>query len=303
MKNQYIFLTALLFVAVVSCKSRYDTTKETISVAERDDSRERGKNLVYNICGQCHYNRETGTFIGKKLNDLPKFVGKVYSDNITDHPTEGIGDYSNAEMYYLLRTGISNHGRYIPYMVRPNLADEDINDILVYLRSGDGAVKGRDTSVGKTKLSLLGKIGTSIAGKPLPYKRNVQRPDENNVVATGRYLVDNIGCFHCHSKSITSLNYMEPEKSKGYMAGGMKWKIEGKKIYASNITPHKETGIGAYTKEDFREAVRTGRAPGNKMLRYPMPKFKHMTDKQLDAMYAYIQTLKPVDKKIKGQSK
>ena len=128
-------------------------------------------------------------------------------------------------------------------------------------------MKGRDTNVRKTKLSLLGKIGTSIAGKPLPYKRNVPRPDEKDMVATGRYLVDNIGCFHCHSKSITSLNYMEPEESKGYMAGGMKWKIDGEKIYASNITPHTETGIGKYTKEDFRMAVREGRAPGNKMLR------------------------------------
>src|SRR5690606_10509461 len=172
----------------------------------------------------------------------------------------------------------------------------------VYLRSGDEPVRGSDTVAGDTKLSLLGKIGMSIVGKPLPYQARVSRPEESDQVAMGRYLVDNIGCFHCHSKSMQKLDYMHPENSKGYMAGGMKFKIKGEKVYASNITPDVENCIGKYTQDEFREAVREGRTPNNKVLQAPMPKFKHLTNEQLDAMYAYIQTSDRVKNKVKGQS-
>ena len=87
------------------------------------------------------------------------------------------------------------------------------------------------------------------------------------------------------------------------MAGGMKWKIEGEKIYASNLTPDKETGIGKYTKVDFRKAVREGEGLNERVLHFPMRRFKYMTDQQADAIYAYLQTLPPKKHEIKGHTK
>jgi mono/diheme cytochrome c family protein len=70
-------------------------------------------------------------------------------------------------------------------------------------------------------------------------------------------------------------------------------------VYASNITPDKQTGIGNYTQTDFRKAVKAGEAPGRK-LHPPMPKFSTLSDREVDDIYAYIQTIFPADHKIKG---
>jgi len=278
----------------------FPTTKSSYEAKAVPTSFENGKNLVFNICGQCHYNRERQAFIGERMKDLPGFMGKVYSANITAHPTLGAGRYTDAELIYLLKTGISKSGRFIPYMVRPNLSDQDLNDIAVYLRSGDDPVKAVDATAGTTKLSCLGKLAMKIAAKPLPFNTGLKTPARSNTVAYGRYLVDNLGCFHCHSKSIMGLNYLEPEHSKGYMAGGMHWKIDGHKIYSSNLTLDKGTGIGNYTKEDFRRAVQEKVAPGGRVLKFPMRRFTHMTNEQADAIYTYLQTLPPKVHDIPG---
>jgi hypothetical protein len=183
-------------------------------------------------------------------------------------------------------------------MLRPNLADEDINAIITFLRSNDPSVAPENKTIGVTHLNLLGKIGTSYLGKPATYATGLKRPSEQDKVATGRYWVDNIGCYHCHSKSFTSLNYVHPEESKKYLEGGLKFKGPAdSKIYASNLTPDKETGIGNYTNEQFRKAVKEGEAPDRK-LHPPMPQFQHLTDEQLDAIYSYLQSIPPKVNKI-----
>ena len=116
---------------------------------KRPQSSERGKNLAFNICGQCHYDESANKFIGLPMSDLPRFMGKVYSSNLTNVPNGIMSQYSDVELAYLLKTGIARDGRYVPYMIRPNLADEDINDIIIYLRSGDVPVAAKDTSIGK----------------------------------------------------------------------------------------------------------------------------------------------------------
>jgi mono/diheme cytochrome c family protein len=289
----------LAAIVIVACTSHFNTTKATFTASRSNEAFERGKNLTYNICGQCHYNKDAGKFIGMQMHEIPSLLGKVYSANLTNSKSNGLPPhYTDAELQYLLKTGIAKDGRFLSYMLRPNLSDNDINDIIVYLRSDDPAVAAADTTVGKTHLNPIGKIAMSATGKPVAYRIGVKRPAESDAVATGRYLIDIIGCYHCHSKSLTSLNYLHPEQSKGYLAGGYKFKDPaGMKVYASNLTPDKETGIGKYSRDDFRKAVREGIAPRGQ-LHPPMPKFTHLTDGQADAIYAYLQTVPPVQHKV-----
>jgi hypothetical protein len=288
-------------IIVGSCKTKYNTTKASYTAAESTNAFERGKVMVYSVCGGCHYNKSDNKFIGMPMHEVPGFMGKVYSANLTNSKSHGIPPhYSDAELRYLLKTGIARDGRFLPYMLRPNMADEDLNAIIVYLRSGDPPVAAGDTTIGITHLNPVGKLIMNMTGKPLPYKPGIKRPSENNPVATGRYLVDNIGCFHCHSHSLTSLNYLNPEQSKGYMAGGIKFKDpQGNKIYASNLTPDKQTGIGNFTKSAFRKAVKDGEGPDGK-LHPPMPEFKRLNDREVDAIYSYLQTIPAKFHKIKG---
>lgn len=294
-------LCLFILIVGVSCKFYFKTTKDQFIATKQSSSFERGKNLAFTICAGCHYDHTTNKFIGKSLNDLPKIAGHLYSANLTHSTTNGIPPkYTDAELFYLLKTGIGRTGRFLPYMMRPMMADEDINDIIVYLRSNDPPLTAADTTVGKTYINLVGKTGIRFASSPQHYTKGVQRPSEDDPVAYGRYLVAVIGCYHCHSSKVLGLNYADPEKSKGYLAGGIKLKNhEGKRLYGPNLTPDKETGLGNYTREDFRTAVRDGETPSGRKLSPPMGKFKELTDKQVDAIYTYLQSLPPKYHKVR----
>lgn len=301
--NSYLRTWLYIIIAGIfvmySCRTHYPKAGAAYTLIQNPSSMERGKNIVYNVCGECHYNHELNKFVGHQMKDLPKFMGKIYSANLTRSKKYGIlTHYTDAQLAYLIKTGIKNDGRFIPYMVRPTMADDDINDVIVYLRNGDDpALTPGDTVAGHTHLSCIGKLANKTQ-KPQPYITGIHRPEGN--IANGRYLVDILGCYHCHSKSIVSLNYTQPDESKGYMQGGMKFKTPaGDRIRASNLTPDKGTGIGNYTKDGFRMAVVDGKTPYGRQLQFPMPKFKHLTEQQTADIYAYLMTLEPKYKKTR----
>jgi mono/diheme cytochrome c family protein len=300
-KRKIVVACILVLMVGASCKFYFRTTKDQFVAARTENAFERGKNLAFNICAGCHLDHGVNKFIGKPLHDLPRIAGRLVSANLTNSSTHGIPPkYTDAEMFYLLKTGIGRNGRFLPYMMRPMMADEDINDIIVYLRSSDPAIAAADTTVGKTYINMVGKAGIRLGAHPQAFNKGVQRPPENDPVVYGRYLVAVIGCYHCHSSKVMGLDYADPERSKGYLTGGIKLKTpEGKRIFGPNLTPDKETGIGNFTKEDFRNAVREGITPSGRKLSPPMGKWKSLTDKQVDAIYSYLQSLPPKYHKVK----
>ena len=303
MKHHFKKLLVISLLALIaSCRFYFNTTKDNFTSHSNLTSIQNGKNLTHNICGSCHYDHESKKFIGKPMNELPGIGGKLYSANLTQSASNGIPPkYSDAELFYLLKTGIARNGEFMPYMMRPMMADEDINDVIAYLRSNDPDVTAADKTVGVSHINFLGKAFIRIAsGKPTPFKKGIARPDENDVAEYGRYLVGIVGCYHCHSASLLNIDYSFPELSKGYMDGGAKLKSSnGKKIRGSNLTFDNETGIGSYSSADFATAIREGIGPGGYKLRIPMPKFKDLTDKQVQAIYTYLKTLPPVKHKVK----
>jgi hypothetical protein len=85
---------------------------------------------------------------------------------------------------------------------------------------------------------------------------------------------------------------MEPEKTPGYFSGGNAMpNLEGEIVYTRNLTPDPETGIGNWTEEQFVKAVKYGQRDGKPALRYPMPPFTTMTDKEAAAVFAYLRTI------------
>jgi mono/diheme cytochrome c family protein len=300
-RKKTVIITCLVALIMLgSCRFYFKTTTDQFTSTAGSVSVERGKNLVFTMCAGCHYNQATGKFTGHSMNDLPKIAGHLYSANLTHAARYGTTDkYTDAELFYLFKRGIARNGKFMPYMMKPMMADEDINDMIVYLRSGDAALAADDTSAGQTKINFIGRIGIRHLMGPPPYNKGVARPDEDNLVVYGRYLVGIIGCYHCHSRKTTGLDFFNPESTKGYLQGGIKLKDpKGKRIYAPNLTPDKETGIGYYTKEGFRDAVRKGITPSEVVLSPPMDKFDKLTDKQVDAIYTYLQSVPAVKHRV-----
>jgi mono/diheme cytochrome c family protein len=67
-------------------------------------------------------------------------------------------------------------------------------------------------------------------------------------------------------------------------------------IYSTNITPDRETGIGAWSQEAFARAMRDGvRRDGAHLYpAFPYDHFTHVTDADIKALYAYAMTREPV---------
>jgi mono/diheme cytochrome c family protein len=109
-------------------------------------------------------------------------------------------------------------------------------------------------------------------------------PDAD-LVARGSYLARAADCMPCHSSS----------QDKPY-AGGLKINTPFGVIYSPNVTPDPDTGIGEWSFEDFKKAVRAGIRADGAFLYPAMPfdSYTRITEDDLKALWAYFQTLQPI---------
>ena len=71
----------------------------------------------------------------------------------------------------------------------------------------------------------------------------------------GTYLMQGVvGCGNCHTAPGGPM-------AKKELAGGLKWNEPPFTTYATNITPDRETGIGAWSDEEIIRAFREGIRP------------------------------------------
>ena len=254
----------------------------------------RGGKIVELVCAYCHRS-EDGLLNGKLFSPESEGFGEIWSGNLTNHPTAGLGRYKDGEIAYLLRTGIKRTGELAgPFMMYPNLSDEDMAAVIAYLRSDVPSVQASDV-VHKSRYSFLAKALYKFgAFKPLPYEgKPLHTPDPSDPVAYGRYLVTaRFECSSCHSASFETYNVLEPEKSPGYLGGGNPVADKNfNHVLSRNITPDPELGIGKWTKEEFKQAIQNGIRPDKTPLTFTMPRFDVLTDEEIDAIWAYLQTV------------
>lgn len=75
-------------------------------------------------------------------------------------------------------------------------------------------------------------------------------------------------------------------------------------IFATNITPDAETGIGRWSSKAFRRAMREGISRDGSLLypAFPYDHFTHTTESELDALYAFFMTRPPVRTQMPANS-
>src|SRR6478609_1591499 len=167
---------------------KYEAKAPDIKVEITPERVAQGQKIASMECIACHAG-EDGKLTGRHLKELPAEFGTVYSRNITADPEVGIGNWTDGEILYLLRTGIKRDGQYIPpYMSKFHSAsDEDMYSVIAWLRSDKVLPSTEEPPVSEP--SFLVKLLSHVAFKPLPYpEKPIPGPDTNNVVERGRYL-------------------------------------------------------------------------------------------------------------------
>ena len=244
---------------------------------------ERGKKLASMLCAGCHMNTSTGKLTGKHMGDAPNDFGMIYAPNITQDNEHGIGGWTDAQIMYLLRTGIKPNGDYAPpWMAKlPLMSDEDLASIIVFIKSDDKMVAADPTPDKPCEPSFLSKFLSHVAFKPLPMpERPIAEPPTVRGVELGAYLAKNLDCYSCHSKDFATNDFLVPEYSEGYFGGGNPvLNLEGEVVMTANLTPH-ETGIKNWTDAQFIKALRFGLKDGEDALRYPMAPYPQLTDEE-----------------------
>jgi len=299
-RNLLLCSGAAVAAFLAGCALYHRPPPVAFTAAATADRLAAGKRLTQLMCAECHDDPATSKRTGIRIKAAPGFVGTVYSRNLTQHPEQGIAGYTDGELAYLLRTGVSRDGRLMPYMQKPLLADEDLQAIIAFLRSDDALVAPSDVEPPPTRYTPLGWLSLRWFSPPLPYpSERIPKPDPANELAHGRYLVANVGCFECHSASVTGIDRMEPEKSAGYMGGGNELRdAESQPIYAPNLTFH-DTGLAGWSEQDFIKAIKTGVSRDHSILRYPMPSYAELRHEEATAMFQSLKSLPPINREVK----
>ncbi|HVZ54224.1 MAG TPA: c-type cytochrome [Pseudolabrys sp.] len=113
-------------------------------------------------------------------------------------------------------------------------------------------------------------------------------------IERGRYLVHAADCGGCH----TQVEGGQP------FAGGRPIETPFGDLVSPNITPDQETGIGAWTDQQFDNAVRRGISPDGDRLYPAMPYnyYTKMTRADVMAIRAYLNTVKAVRNSVKSNT-
>lgn len=126
--------------------------------------------------------------------------------------------------------------------------------------------------------ALVGGLAGTAAAAP--------SDTDAQLVERGEYIARATDCIACH---------IGPDGMP--YAGGKANATPLGDIVAPNISSSKKYGIGDYSLEDLTRVLRDGKAPGWKHLypAMPYPDYRGMTDKDIEALYAYLQNIPAVD--------
>jgi hypothetical protein len=106
-----------------------------------------------------------------------------------------------------------------------------------------------------------------------------------DVVARGKYLAKAADCAACHSAP-----------GGAPYAGGLPMQSGFGTIYATNITPDPDHGIGCWSADNFWRTLHDGVRRDGQQLYPAMPytSYRGMTRADADAIYAYAMQLRPM---------
>jgi mono/diheme cytochrome c family protein len=260
---------------------------------QRDGSPEaiaRGEKLFRQVCGFCHIG-EDGRASGKPLADYPAFLGKFYSRNITSDPEAGVGAWSDQEIARMILHGIDRTGHATAMTAYPRMGEDDVAAIIGFMRSSDPIFEPVKARQPPRQVSFIGNLVITLLSPESPApKPGTKVPRIEASAEYGAYLANDVlHCVGCHTPGFV------PADAKigrpDIYGGGFEFDAAGGgKVVSANITLD-PTGIGAWSAEQFVEAVQNGITKDGYVLRFPMPQYRWMDDLDLRAIYAYLATV------------
>lgn len=169
-----------------------------------------------------------------------------------------------------------------------NLTDDiwvhggNISEIQTTVIEGlDSVMPAFDKQLSKAQITA---VAAYITYERLDNQRKIDNLDKAQI-KRGEYLAYAGDCVACHTAENGEL-----------FGGGLAFPTPFGTLYSTNISTHEERGIGNYSYQDFSDAVRLGVAKhGNLYPAMPYTSYQYVTDEDTQALWAYMQSLTPVN--------
>ena len=263
---------------------------------------EKGK-YIFHASGGCSCHTDTkndGAFLagGRPINTP---FGTFFGTNISPDPATGIGKWTDEDFVRAMTKGLSPEGNHyfpvFPYTSVHNITQEDLIALKAYLFSIP-AVNQKNIPhdlilpFGRQALLLIWK---NVVWSPQTF---ISNPEQTKSWNRGAYIAQALAhCGECH----TPRNLLGGLKTYLHFSGS-KEGPEGE--LAPNITPHKITGIGDWTKVDISYFLETGMKPDGDYTQGLMAEviehgYYYLKVEDLDAVAEYLISLLPINNNLK----
>jgi mono/diheme cytochrome c family protein len=226
-------------------------------------------------CADCH----GADAAGKMVFDAGPVL-KLVAPNLT--PAGVIKGLEADQVAAAIRHGVKPDGHPMVFMPTPDfheMSDADTVALVAYLQSLPPSSK----DPGKLEIRPLGRLMYALGKFPLIPAEEVDHaprsrsaPPVAATAAYGEYVAR--GCTGCHGGNFAGQHV--PGTPPSFPD-------------SQNLTP---AALSAWTEADFRRALRQGKRPDGSAINEFMPwkSFGKMSDEEIGALWAYLQTLPPV---------
>jgi mono/diheme cytochrome c family protein len=240
-------------------------------------------------CLVCHTRENGKEYAGGLAFPLP--FGTLYSTNITPDKETGIGDYSDADFLNAVQRGVRRDGSRLypamPFTSYTYMTDGDALAIKAYLFSlaPVPAVGSEDTLQFPFNQRRLMAIWSWLFSEDTRFTPDTAKTPEWN---RGAYIAEALAhCGECHTPRNLAFALNNRKKFGGAMTAG--W-------YAFNISPDRDTGIGAWSDDDLVAYLSSGYARGHGTASGPMGEavdqsFNQMAPEDIRALVVYLRSV------------
>ena len=258
---------------------------------------EKGKYIFHASGGcSCHTDTKNNSEFLAGGRPIKTPFGTFYGTNITPDPVTGIGKWSDEDFIRAMTKGLSPEGNHyfpvFPYTSFHNITREDLLALKAYLFSIPAV---RQNNLPHDLLLPFGRQAVlmfwkNVVWSPQPFNSNPEKTESWN---RGAYLAQALAhCGECH----TPRNLLGGLKSDMHFAGS-KEGPEGE--LAPNITPHKKTGIGDWSRVDISYFLETGMKPDGDDTQGLMSEviehgYQYLLPEDLDALAEYLISIVPI---------
>jgi mono/diheme cytochrome c family protein len=251
---------------------------------------ERGEYLTRAAdCAVCHTAKDGVPFAGGRAFVLP--FGAIYSTNITPDVDTGIGSYSDANFLDAVHKGIGRGNTKLypamPYASYTYMSDADALAIKAYLFTLKPvhAPAPQNTLMFPFNQRSFMSIWSAMFNPNKRYEPNAERSAEWN---RGAYLTEAMAhCGECHTPRNLAFALDNRKKFSGAVQAG--WR-------AYNITPDRNSGVGAWSDADLAHYLSMGHADRRGSASGPMGEavdesLSHLRPSDVAAIVTYLRTV------------